>query len=1320
MKNIWLLLLFIPFISFAQTYRYIGVKDGLSNRRIFDIQKDSKGYMWFLTNEGMDRYDGKEMKHYKLLGKTKNIHLGWLYKEEESGLWVIGKKGCVFHYDTLRDQFQMVYMSDSSDDVTCGYMDRNHTIWLCSRDSIKLYNIKDASEHCMSNVMKDNIQMVEQVDSCHFFAATERGIHYIELKNKELRVIPIKALSGINSQVNELYFHSASQKLFVGTFEEGVFAFDIHAHQIIHSSTDLSDVNITGICPLNEEELLIATEGMGIHKMEVGTCVTQPYIIADYESNNGMDGNNINDIYVDEQKRIWVANYLEGITVVDNRYKNYDWIKHSIGNNQSLVNNQVHAVIEDSDGDLWFGTSNGISLYNRQTQKWHSFLSSKDNHLKDKNHIFVTLCEVLPGVIWAGGYTSGIYKISKQSLSVEYFSPYLFTSINMRPDKYIRGMIKDSKGYIWSGGFYNLKCFNIKDNTVRLYPGVNSITAIAEKDDSSMWIGTATGLYMLDRNSGDYQPVALPVESNYVNSLYQAEDGLLYIGTNGSGLLVYDSSNKKFKHYYIENCALVSNNIYAILPEIDGSIIMSTENGITSFQTNNKTFHNRTREQGLLSACFNPSSGTLCRDGGFVFGSTDGAVKFPEKLRFPTYVYNKMVLSDFQISYQPVYPGDEDSPLEKDINETEVLNLDYDQNTFSLVLSSINYDFPSNVLFSWKLEGFYDEWNKPSSANLIRFTNLSPGKYVLHIRAVSKEEQQVVFEERELTILIATPLWLSFWAILVYVIFVLSILIVVYRVMSLKKQKKISDEKTRFFINTAHDIRTPLTLIKAPLEELFDKEAFSDKGKKRMRVALRNVDVLLRLTSNLINFERTDVYSSELFVAQYDLKAYLLDICDMFRSYASFKRLDFTCNCEMEEGLKVWFDKEKMDSILKNLLSNAMKYTPECGMVSLSAQEMKDSWRLEVKDTGIGIAVGEQNKLFKMHFRATNAINSKIAGSGIGLMLARKLIRLHGGKVKVDSAEQRGTTISIVFPKGKEHFRKAILVEPNTGVKDRQVMDIDVEKHPEVLPVTVNDQASQRILIVEDNDELRTYLMDSLSDTYKIRACSNGKEALAAVKDFWPELILSDIMMPEMRGDELCVAIKGDIETSHIPVVLLTALGDEQNILEGLQVGADDYITKPFNLKILKASIANLLANRILLRKKYASLDLNAETPATASAVKSTNNLDWKFISTVNKHIEQNIANLDFTVDSLCELQNMSRSSFYNKLKALTGQAPADYIRLYRLKRAAELLKEGSYPISEIAEMTGFSDGKYFREVFKKHFNVSPSKYGKEDSSAVD
>ena len=389
---------------------------------------------------------------------------------------------------------------------------------------------------------------------------TDKGLRYVKLENETLQIVPLEPLDKIQAQISSLYFHQESQRLFIGTFEKGVFAYDIRQQRIIHSNTDLSDVNIARIKPLNQTELLIATEGMGIHKINMNSCISEPYIVSSYKSHNEMNSNNINDIYIDEEKRIWIANYPEGITIIDNRYKSYNWIKHSIGNRQSLVNDQVHSVIEDSDGDLWFGTSNGISLYQSKTGQWHSFLSSFDHQLKNKNHIFITLCEVSPGIIWAGGYTSGVYKINKRTLSVEYFSPYLLNPDNIRPDKYIRDIVKDSKGYIWSGGFYNLKCFDLSLNSVRLYPGINSVTAITEKDDGHMWIGTSAGLYLLDKESGRFQYVALQEEMTYINTLYQAEDLSLYIGTNGSGVVVYNAKDNTFKHYHKDNCALISNN----------------------------------------------------------------------------------------------------------------------------------------------------------------------------------------------------------------------------------------------------------------------------------------------------------------------------------------------------------------------------------------------------------------------------------------------------------------------------------------------------------------------------------------------------------------------------------------------------------------------------------------------------------------------------------------------------------------------------------------------------------------------------------------
>ena len=591
---------------------------------------------------------------------------------------------------------------------------------------------------------------------------------------------------------------------------------------------------------------------------------------------------------------------------------------------------------------------------------------------------------------------------------------------------------------------------------------------------------------------------------------------------------------------------------------------------------------------------------------------------------------------------------------------------------------------------------------------MIRFTNLPPGKYTLHVRAVSREEHDIVFQERSMKIIITQPFWSSWWAILCYILFVIGGFYFVLRVINLRKQKNVSDEKTQFFINTAHDIRTPLTLIKAPLEELLEEENLTDNGITRTNIALRNVEVLLRLVSNLINFERTDVYSSKMSVSEYELNTYMNEIYDTFSSYAAIKRIEYTYESTFSY-MNVSFDKEKMDSILKNIISNSLKYTPESGKVSISVSDTNDSWKVIIKDTGIGIPASEQSKLFKLHFRASNAINSKVTGSGIGLMLVGKLVSLHGGKISVESVEHQGTTIKIVFPKSNKNFQ-------NTGEETHSKFEalapvLPAPNVPANTTVTVNNPNSRRILVVEDNDELRSYLVSSLSSIYNVQACANGKEALIIIKEFWPELVLSDIMMPEMGGDELCVAIKSDIETSHIPVLLLTALGDENNILDGLSIGADEYLIKPFSVKILRANIANLLANRELLRMRYANLDIEKTMVPSANG---TNSLDWKFISNAKKIVDENINNPEFSVDVLCESSGMSRTSFYCKLKALTGQSPTEFIRVMRLKRATELLKEGRYAINEISDMVGFSETKYFREVFKKYYKMSPSRYAKE------
>ncbi len=1326
-KVLSFIFLLFPLLCIAQTYKYIGVENGLSNRQVYAIQKDKKGYMWFLTHDGIDRFNGKDFKPYKLMDGEEEVssilNLNWLCIDKKGTLWEIGKQGRVFRYDDVHDTFQLVYKLPKSafvkeihSPVSYGFVDDNCVVWLCTSDLIYLFHSDTSKVTTIQNEINGNITGIEQIDSTHYFIGTDIGIHYAQLQNNTLKVSPCEQLDNLTLQINELYYHRPSHKVFIGTFQRGVYVYELDNHRMRPLQAGLMDITINCIQALNDNEILIATDGAGIYKSNVHTYESEPYIVADYNSNNGMNGNNISDIYIDNEQRIWMANYPIGITVRNNRYASYQWIKHSIGNRQSLVNDQVNAIIEDHDGDLWFATNNGISLYEVKNGKWTSYLSMFDQELHSKNHAFLSLCEVAPGIIWAGGYSSGIYEINKHNNSVNFFTPSLFGNLNIRPDKYIRSITLDSEGKVWSGGYYNLKEIDYKKKEIRYFDDLTGVTTILEKDKKHMWIGTTNGLYLLDKESGKPQSISMPIESYYIYSLYQAGDSLLYIGTNNAGLLIYDIRTSKFERYYTENSALISNNIYDILSDGQDNIFLSTESGLSNFSTVDKTFHNWTKEHGLKSDHFNASSGTLRKNGNFIFGSTDGAIEFSKDIVLPSDYKFKMVLSDLRVLYQTVYPNDEDSPLKTDINETETLRLKYDQNTFSMQVSSINYDYPSLILYSWKLEGFYDAWSRPSRESSIRFTNLNPGEYTLRIRAISNENRNVILEERSMQIIIEKPIWLSGWAIAFYIILLLSIVATGMRILMMKKQRKVSDEKIRFFINTAHDIRTPLTLIKAPLEEVEEREQLSEKGKSNLNTALRNVNALLRLTTNLLNFERADTYSSNLHVAEYELNTYIEETIHVFKAYADVKRIALTYEKNFQY-LNVWLDKDKMDSILKNIISNALKYTPEGGSVQICATDNNDSWSIEVKDTGIGIPASEQKKLFKMHFRGSNAVNSKITGSGIGLLLVWKLVNIHKGKLSFSSTENKGSSIKVTFPKDKRKYRKALThPEQNDGnaghnmtVQTAQVrMPAEKQSNP-------NQQSEDlpKLLIVEDNDELRTYLQNSLSDEYRIQVCNNGKEALGMAKEIMPSLVISDIMMPEMRGDELCQILKKDIETSHIPIILLTALSTDKNIIEGLQSGADEYIVKPFNIGILRATIANLLANRALLRRKYANLELN-DKGADIPCSNCSNDLDREFIAAVKKGVDENMDNPNFNVDTLCSLMNMSRTSFYNKIKALTDQAPADYIRLIKLKYAAQLLEEQRYSITEIAEKTGFNDAKYFREVFKKHFNVSPSQYAKD------
>lgn len=661
--------------------------------------------------------------------------------------------------------------------------------------------------------------------------------------------------------------------------------------------------------------------------------------------------------------------------------------------------------------------------------------------------------------------------------------------------------------------------------------------------------------------------------------------------------------------------------------------------------------------------------------------------------------------------YHPVHPMEKNSPLTKILDETNFIQLKYDQNTFSMDVSSINFDNPLSILYSWKLEGFYDQWTPPTSNGTIRYTNLSPGNYTLKVRSILLDNQQIL-EEREIQILVERPFWLTFWAFLIYALLIIGAAYAFLRYQIIKRERKTSEEKINFFTHAAHDIRTPLTMIKAPLSEIMEKESLSENGQKNIQLAMQSTENLAELANNLINFQKEELYSSQTIVTAHELNHYLSNYMHQFDSFARQK--DITLSYESSfDSLDVWIDTSKMDSILRNLLSNALKYTPQGGRVSLKAESNKNTWTLFLSDTGIGMNKEDQKKLFKYLFRGYNTANQTTTGFGIGMLLTYRLIENHEGKISFTSTENVGTTFQLTFPirsknyqykkEEKEGTDKVLTTEQETAgniTTDIQFTD------------SQTDEQAPLILVVEDNAPLRSFIIHSLSDTYQVEGAGNGQEALDFINERQPDLILSDIMMPVMDGKKMCQIVKSQMETSHIPIILLTALGDKEHILEGLEIKADQYLVKPFDVHILKATIRTLIANRKMLRNRFKSAV--TALPEEDPAVELPTSLDDEFIQKVTELVKEGLGK-NFNVDTLCASVNMSRTSFYNKIKALTGIAPAEFIRNIRMQEAALMLKSQRYTVAEVSDKMGFADPKYFTDTFKKFYGVPPSIYMKKN-----
>lgn len=1298
----------------GQIYKYIGLENGLSSRNVHAVQQSNGGFMWFLTDNGIDRYDGSEMGTYTLkfddVKFTEYSSCRFIYDATADNLWLATGSGKLLRYSKRHNRFELMYVPDvqylRADIMRCAVspIDGEGNIWIFVGEQAFCYNVRThkGCEMRLQGISSGvTFAAVMPTGNAGLYIGTKGGVYRGTINNEVLDIIPIKDIVGESINVNTFYYSSAHSTLLIGTEDAGMVAYRELTGEVIHHHELLPDVRVTKIIPYDDDgnEVLFSTNAACVYHMALDDCFPQPYLKADYRTDYRMNTDNVSDMCIDKDGQLWMCSYPQGLTVRNDRYPALNWIRHSNLSANTLVNDGINFVMEDSEHDLWFATENGVSIYNTDTERWHTLLSMADES-PNPNHYFLTLCEVKPGTILLGGYAAGIYIIEKATRQVEFVKPDLIV-----PEKYMQTMYLDKDdGTVWVGGENQL--FNIsldgslKVNYAEVFGGINFIT---RKDSNHLWIGTKDGLFSYDKRLREKSRIALPLERCKVNTIHQDADGTVYIGTHHNGLIVYNEADNYYHCYTKDNSALTSNCMKCIVAGAETPwLFISSDNGIVRFNKNTNNISTWSHEQGLQGMNFNIRSGIATHRNTLMFGSNKGVIEIPSNAHL-THVYKgTLVLSDLYIGSSRVVPDMEGSPLDDAINDITRLRLSHNQHDASIKVKCINHIYPSDCRIEWSFDG--KPWQLLNEERRIALRTLKAGRHTLTVRATSNEAGMLI-DERTLRIIIAPPFYLSWWGMLLELALIMLILFLVRKYTKSANAMQVSDEKVNFFINTAHDLRTPLSLIKAPLEELNMNDTLGTEEREAVGLALRNTNTLTQMTENILRYQLASIEKGVTQIERHEAIAHIQAQIDKIDMLAKAKRQHIQYK-HPDEPFDIWVDARKLNSIVQNLLSNAIKYSPEGETIILHLYREGKMWGFHVVDNGIGISKEGRKKLFKHYFRGSNAINAKILGSGIGLLSIGRYVKQMHGRIDVKSREDCGSDFHVCFPSGKTHYDTRI-----TEFID-QPADTTAVAEMTMLPlVDVTDAVHDnrhRLLIVEDNPELLTYLKRIFEKDYQVYTAVNGKEALAKIPYLQPTIVLSDVMMPEMRGDDLCVSIKSNIDTSHIGVVLISALADQQSIIKGLSVKADAYVTKPFDVKILQLTIGNLIESRMQLRQRLASLDnLSHDLPDT------TSELDLKLMSEMKEIIETHIADCEFTIDTLAYELRVSRTTLYNKIKGLTGGNPSDLIRTCRVNRAKTLLREHRYSVAEVADLVGFADQKYFREVFKKTTGMTPSEYAK-------
>ncbi|MCD7978359.1 MAG: ATP-binding protein [Tannerellaceae bacterium] len=1286
-----MLLCFFTLLNHAESFRHIYTDNGLSSRRVYQVEKDATGFVWFFTSMGIDRFDGTEIRHYPL-SETKEVKenvlpFSMMTCDAQQDLWVSLRNGKIYSYSKEKDEFLLTidlseYFQDTEPQLNQIYFDHTNTLWLAISSGLYTFDPENRQLNPIYHFTDEIVSRIIQEDERTYYAGTYQKVFQLTLPEKpDGQIIQKEIPLPLPVKVESMYL--LNHTLYIGTFSNSVFTFDTRSGKTRSLSQLIPPLPVRTIKASPDNQILIGTDGSGVYSLDASNHQLLKRYSTHDGGNNGIYGNTVSDILIDERNCLWISTSTNGVSVLDPHTPDILWKRNENGNNQSLISDHVNVILEDSDGDIWYGTNNGISLHLIRENRWHHFLENQPDEA-GQTPVILALCEDNRKNIWAGGFGTGGWKIDKQKRTVQPIPRKEEHTEKGLPTDYIYAIYQQDESIYFGGIEGELTAYHPEKDSYTYYP-VDCIGDMLPGKEHELFLATCDGLATIDLLSSQvqwYKEVEGETLGCAVRSLLQTSPRDLFLATDGKGL-VHFNPETGISRYVTFHKEFISRSIQQMMLDNAGDLWFSTDKNLYRLHMATGEISNMNPMLGIESGNFNPNASCKKKNGLFIVGTADGVMEFDPAFDIDMQDNPRLIFTDLSLFHKPLTTG-ENSPLKKAINETSAIDLSYNQNSFSLAFSSIQFSYAWQIEYTSKLEGFDKEWHPVSQERTVSYTNLKPGKYTLKVRALNPYSQEN-YDEKSLQIRIGKPFWKSGWAYFAYTCLLSLITLLILHYIRHKNREKKNQEKINTFVEIAHNIRTPISLIKAPLSEMESTEHLSESGRKFLALAMANTEKLFTMVTELLDFQKTELGNNSLTISGQELYGYMQEKLNTFNITAIRKNIRMNLQADFEE-LTVGIDVEKMDKIINNILSNAVKYTQE-GTITIKLRHTPDRWSVEIKDTGIGIPVADQKNMFRQFYRAENAIHSQETGSGIGLLLTRKLVEIHQGEITFTSTENVGSCFRLTFP-----------VFPYEETVSR---DTAIENSPQKADTL---QPEETVLIVEDNRELREYLTETLQQEYKIVPAENAAQALTLLESVNPDIIISDIIMPGMRGDEMCHIIKTSMETSHISVILLTALSEKENIIQGLESGADDYITKPFDTAVLKARIRNILVNR----KKQSQWMLSEEF--NPQETDYTNSLDKEFLDKAIQVIEKELSNPEFSINDFCRSLGMSRTSVYNKIKSLTDQGPNDFIRIIRLKKAKELLKSKKHSISDVALMVGFSDAKYFSTSFKKQFGVSPSK----------